>query len=74
MSNKKYDESVVVSQLMKKHDIMIPRGEKRVFILYGNSATNDVGIKSKGKLDFLKKILLLRYFLCKQVFNSGCFI
>lgn len=48
-----YNESEVVSSLNKKHDIMIPLESKEVRVLTGKSASNDLGIKAKGKIDFL---------------------
>lgn len=56
MTNKKgYDEQRVVDQLNRKHDLFIPRGRKNIFMLFGSSAKGDIGIKSKGKIDFLHK-------------------
>ena len=47
----KYDESTVVSQLQQKHDIRIQGNN--IFCLRGSEAKCDVGIKSRGKIDFL---------------------
>ena len=51
----KYDERSVVEQLKKKHDINIVSNIKRIEILQEPRAKKDIGIKSKGKLDFLTK-------------------
>lgn len=50
----KYEEHIVLAQLAKKHDIYIPKdGEKTIQLLYGNMAKGDIGIKTRGKIDFL---------------------
>lgn len=49
----KYEEQTVLAQLAKKHDINIPRGGKNIQLLFGNMAKGDIGIKTRGKLDFL---------------------
>lgn len=51
----KYDEQTVVNQLNQKSDLLIPRDRKVIFMLFGPQARGDVGIKSKGKIDFLHK-------------------
>ena len=48
-----YNESEVINALSKKHDVFIPAESKEVRVLKGHSASNDIGIKSKGKIDFL---------------------
>ena len=48
---KKYNESEIIAQLGKKNDIRII-GRK---IMHLKSGKGDVGIKSKGKMDFLIK-------------------
>ena len=48
---KAYEEKDVVLSLNKKHDIKILG--KTVSVLYGSMAKNDIGIKSRGKVDFL---------------------
>lgn len=53
--HRNYNEETVVSQLNQKSDILIPRDSKRIYILFGNQARGDVGIKSRGKIDFLHK-------------------
>jgi len=53
MKTRNYVEHEVVVQLKKKHDIQISNGI--VSVLTGNSAKNDIGIRSKGKIDFLRK-------------------
>ena len=53
MKTRNYNEHEVVAQLNKKHDIKISNGV--VSILTGSAAKNDIGIKSKGKIDFLQK-------------------
>lgn len=53
MKTEKYDEATVVKQLQKKHDIQI-KGNV-ISVLSGNSAKGDIGIHSKGKIDFLTK-------------------
>lgn len=49
--NAKYSEDEVARQLNKKHDVTIIGGI--IYVLRGQKATNDLGIKSKGKIDFL---------------------
>ncbi len=51
--SKEYQEHEVVVQLNKKHDIQINPNSIQIQILKGSGAKNDVGIKSKGKIDFL---------------------
>lgn len=53
MSNKQYDEATVIKQLSQKHDLRINTNNGSIFILIGPSAKCDIGIKSKGKIDFL---------------------
>ena len=53
MKTRNYSEHEVVASLKKKYDIQI--SNKNVLILTGNAAKNDIGIKSKGKIDFLTK-------------------
>lgn len=48
-----YNEYEVVMKLQKKHDIRIK--ERTIIILYGNSSKGDIGIGSKGKIDFLMR-------------------
>jgi len=57
MSNKKYVESTVVAQLCRRSDLEVNSGRRVILELFGNKAKHDVGIKSKGKMDFLKKFL-----------------
>lgn len=57
MSNKKYIESTVVTQLSKKSDLDVNQTKKVILELFGAKAKHDVGIKSKGKMDFLKNHL-----------------
>ena len=47
----KYNEYEVVEQLQEKHDIRIQGNN--IFCLRGQAAKCDVGIKSRGKIDFL---------------------
>lgn len=51
--NRNYTEEAVIGELRKKHDISIPQGDKRIIELFGSVSKGDVGIKSKGKIDFL---------------------
>lgn len=51
MKTRNYSEYEVVDQLNKKADIRITGST--IQILYGNASKGDVGIKSKGKIDFL---------------------
>jgi hypothetical protein len=46
-----YSEASVVDQLDRKADIRIQG--KDIQIQYGESSRGDVGIKAKGKIDFL---------------------
>ncbi len=49
----KFTEGQVVSQLREKNDVNIVGQE--IQILTGNSQKNDLGNKSKGKIDFLQR-------------------
>lgn len=51
MAKKNYQESQVVADLNKKQDIRVVGNE--VNILKEPNCKGDVGIKSKGKIDFL---------------------
>ena len=48
-----YDEFDVVQALNKKHDVKIIG--KTVSVLVGSLAKCDLGIKAKGKIDFLHR-------------------
>ena len=50
---KDYQEGTVVAQLREKNDIQITGNE--IQILTGATQKSDIGIKSKGKIDFLQK-------------------
>ncbi len=50
---KDWVESDIVSRLNKKNDIRIVG--RTIYHLYGSKSRGDVGIGSKGKLDFLTK-------------------
>lgn len=50
-TNKNYKEYDVVAQLSKKSDISI--NGRIIQILSGKGAKGDIGIKSRGKIDFL---------------------
>lgn len=51
--NKGYEEYEVVRNLNKKHDVKVNPEEHSIKMLYGKLAKGDVGIRSKGKIDFL---------------------
>ena len=53
MANKNYDEYITVQQLDKKHDLKILGNT--IQELNPPASKGDVGIKSRGKMDFLKK-------------------
>lgn len=53
MSESKYDEEQVVKQLSQKHDVRIDRNQGVITALLMPWAKGDLGIKSKGKIDFL---------------------
>lgn len=53
MRVKDWIENDVVDQLNKKNDISIQG--RQIFCLTGDRARYDIGIKSKGKLDFLTR-------------------
>jgi len=53
MSNKAYDEATVIKQLSAKHDIRINVQNGVINILREGYGKSDIGIKSKGKIDFL---------------------
>lgn len=49
----KYEEDKVITILSKKQDIFIPREERKIYLLHGSRSKGDVGINSRGKIDFL---------------------
>lgn len=51
--NRNYQEHEVVRQLARKQDIHIEG--KYINVIYGEKAKNDIGIRSKGKIDFLTR-------------------
>lgn len=53
MSNKKYDEDTVVRQLSQKHDVRVNMVTGTIEILRDPYGKSDIGIKSKGKIDYL---------------------
>lgn len=54
MSNRKnYNEQDVLNRISKKHDIQIVG--RQIQELTGKKAKSDVGIGTKGKIDFLTK-------------------
>lgn len=53
MSNKNYDEATVIKQLSAKHDVRINVQTGTISILRNPYGKGDLGIKSKGKIDFL---------------------
>lgn len=55
MSNSKYDETSVVKSLSRKKDLRINPGTKTIIQTIGAGAIGDVGIKSYGKIDYLKR-------------------
>ncbi len=48
-----YDEQTVVAQLNKKADIQIDSDSSAIQIIKEPHGRGDIGIKSKGKIDFL---------------------
>lgn len=48
-----YNQETVVAQLNKKNDVFIPSEENVIYIKREPAASHDIGIKSKGKIDFL---------------------
>ena len=49
---KPYSEHEIVNHLSRKNDLRI--GQNRdIQLLYGDSAKGDIGIRTRGKLDFL---------------------
>lgn len=63
-----YQEDEVVNHLrnLRKHDLYIPKDRKEVQVLIGSSARNDVGVRTRGKLDFLGKYCGYRIFSTKK--------
>lgn len=57
MAHKNYDEATVVDSLNRKHDLKANHYKKTIQELKTNSSgtqsKGDVGIKTKGKIDFL---------------------
>lgn len=53
--SRNYQEHEVVYSLNKKHDVKVSGTHKQVFLLHGHQAVGDLGNKSKGKIDFLRK-------------------
>lgn len=53
MKLKDWTESDVVNSLCDKNDIRIIG--RQILCLTGDKARNDIGIKSKGKIDFLTR-------------------
>ena len=51
--HKNYIEHEVVASLKQKHDIYFPTQFRQIQILKGKDAKGDIGIKSRGKTDFL---------------------
>lgn len=54
--NKNYTEEGVVQDLIRKHDIKIPRNIKKVFCLHGPRSKGDIGNGAKGKIDYLVRV------------------
>ncbi len=52
-SNSKFDEETVVKQLNQKHDLRIDTQQGVITALLMPYGKCDIGIKSKGKIDFL---------------------
>lgn len=50
-----YDEHRVILQLNQKNDIIVKAIDSTVNVLTGTKHKGDIGIKSKGKTDFLVK-------------------
>ncbi len=50
-----FNEAVVIEQLQKKADIQITSHNKHIQELKRERSKGDVGIKSKGKIDFLTR-------------------
>jgi hypothetical protein len=53
--HKNYDEVDVVRSLRQKNDLRAIQEEKMVILFHGPGTKGDIGIKTKGKLDFLRK-------------------
>lgn len=51
----KYNEADVAKSLSKKKDAKIDVNKKLIVLSHGHSMTGDIGIGSKGKIDFLTK-------------------
>lgn len=52
----KHTENDVLKSLNKKHDVRVNPNTKEVILNRGLNKKNDLGNKSYGKIDFLKKI------------------
>lgn len=52
-AHKKYDEYIISRQLNQKADIKVNTTLKKILILVGKEAKGDLGIHSRGKIDFL---------------------
>lgn len=53
MKHKGYNELDVLRDLHKKHDLRVFLETRQIVMLYGSSVRGDIGIKTKGKIDFL---------------------
>lgn len=62
MKSRNYDEQKVVADLNKKSDIRIANGQVREL----SKGKGDVGIKSRGKIDFLTKYLDYTHFYVEK--------
>lgn len=64
MANKNYREYEVADQLGKKHDLRIEG--KTIYELLPPASKGDVGIGSRGKMDFLKRHCGYRHMYVKE--------
>lgn len=55
MKTRNYQEHEVIKSLSQKRDLILNVGTKNIQMFYGIRSVGDVGIKSKGKIDFLTK-------------------
>lgn len=53
MARKQYSEEEVLRALKKKNDVLVDSTKKKVFVIIGDKASNDLGNGSQGKIDYL---------------------
>lgn len=70
MKTRNYNEHEVVNQLKEKADLVINSTLKIVYEIVPPHAKGDVGIKSRGKISFLRKYCGYRHLQVTEEFVS----